>query len=307
MQMKKEPRATGHQTRRLPAWLKRSLPAGRNFSRTQTVLSSLGLETICTNANCPNRGECWNRGTATVLILGNICTRDCKFCSVAKGKPQPPDPNEPAKLAQMTKQMNLKYLVITSVSRDDLPDGGASHFRDCINTVRKKLPFVEFEILTPDFRNCQKLAIEILTDALPFIFAHNIETVPRFYSKARRGADYQLSLNLLKMAKEYDRNIQTKSSIMLGLGEADSEVEQVLQDLCDVGCDRITIGQYLKPSKDCLEVAEFVKPEKFEYWKQKAVQIGFKWVLSSPFTRSSYFAELENSDQAVSGVESKQI
>ena len=280
----------------MPVWLKRPLPASQKFSHTKTVLSSLGLETICTNANCPNRGECWNRGTATVLILGKICTRGCKFCSVAKGKPELPDPKEPAKIAQMAKQMNLKYLVITSVSRDDLPDGGAEHFRDCINTVRRELPFINFEILTPDFRHCQRSAIEILADALPFVFAHNVETVPSLYPKARRGADYLLSLNLLKMAKDYYRNIQTKSSIMLGLGESDNEVEQVLADLRDVGCDRITIGQYLRPSRDSLEVAEYVKPEKFEYWKQKAFKIGFKWVMSSPFTRSSYFAELKNTD-----------
>lgn len=294
--MKNETPDTRYQTRKLPGWLKRPLHAGRNFSHTQTVLSSLGLETICTNANCPNRGLCWNRGTATVLILGKTCTRGCKFCSVTKGKPLPPDPNEPAKIAQMAKQMNLKYLVITSVTRDDLSDGGAGHFRNCINAVRIELPFIKFEILTPDFRHRQRLAIEILADALPFVFGHNIETVPRFYSKARRGADYQLSLNLLKMAKQHYSNIQTKSSIMLGLGESDNEVEEVLQDLHNVGCDRITLGQYLKPAKNCLEVAEFIKPEKFEYWKQKAVQIGFKWVLSSPFMRSSFFAELENTD-----------
>ena len=282
--------------RKLPVWLKRPLPAGQKFSHTKTVLSSLGLETICTNANCPNRGECWNRGTATVLILGKTCTRGCKFCSVAKGKPEPPDPEEPAKIAQMAKQMDLKYLVITSVSRDDLPDGGAGHFRNCINAVRRELPLVNFEILTGDFRHCQRLAIEILAAALPFVFAHNVETVPSLYPKARRGADYLLSLNLLKMAKDYYRNVQTKSSIMLGLGESDNEVEQTLADLRDVGCDRITIGQYLRPSRDSLEVAEYVKPEKFEYWKQKAFKIGFKWVMSSPFTRSSYFAELENTD-----------
>jgi lipoyl synthase len=281
---------------KLPEWLKRPLPSSRNFSHTENVLVALGLETICTNANCPNRGECWNRGTATVLILGNICTRGCKFCSVTKGTPLPPDPAEPAKLTQMAKQMNLKYLVITSVSRDDLPDGGAAHFRDCINAVRQELPFAQFEILTPDFRHCQKQAIEILNDALPFVFAHNIETVPSLYPKARRGADYQTSLNLLKMAKDYYRNIQTKSSIMLGLGESDNEVEQVLRDLRNVGCDRITFGQYLKPSKDSLEVAEYVKPEKFEFWKQKATKTGFNWVMSSPYTRSSYFAELNNTD-----------
>jgi len=191
----------------------------------------------------------------------------------------------------MTKEMNLRYLVITSVNRDDLPDGGAGHFRNCINKVRELCPQMQFEILTPDFRHCQEKAIETLSDALPFVFAHNIETVPSLYPIARKGADYKLSLNLLKMAKEHYQDIQTKSSIMLGLGETDSEVEQVLIDLRNVGCDRITIGQYLKPSKECLDVVEYIEPSKFEYWKVKAVQMGFNWIMSSPFTRSSYFAE----------------
>ena len=252
------------------------------------------METICSNANCPNRGECWDRGTATVLILGRLCTRNCKFCSVTKGKPAPPDPTEPSRLAEMAMRMKLKYLVITSVNRDDLPDGGAGHFRDCINEVRKKCPDMKFEILTPDFRNCQSRALEILGDAFPFVFAHNVETVPSLQAIARSGGDYQRSLNLLKMAKESYDTVQTKSSIMLGLGETDNQVEQVLKDLRNVGCDRITIGQYLKPSKDSLEVVEYVQPQKFDWWKEKALQAGFSWVRSSPFTRSSYFAEQEN-------------
>ena len=219
--------------------------------------------------------------------------------------------------------MHLKYLVITSVNRDDLPDGGASHFRDCINEVRQQCPDihpvrnsqtdkntarrenisngVKFEILTPDFRNCQTQALKILRDALPFVFAHNIETVPSLYPVVRAGGNYQRSLNLLKMAKETLRfaqgdsfEIVTKSSIMLGLGETDAEVEQVLKDLRNVGCNRITIGQYLKPSKNSLEVVEYVPPQKFDWWNQKAASLGFRWVMSSPFTRSSYFAEREN-------------
>jgi len=285
---------TSIKQRKLPPWLRRPLPAGETYNHTNTILKSLSLETICNNANCPNRGECWDRGTATVLILGNICTRKCGFCSVATGKPAPPDPTEPDRIAEMAGQMGLKYLVITSVDRDDLPDGGAGHFRDCINEVRRQSPDVRFEILTPDFRNCQARAIEILRDALPFIFAHNIETVPSLYPIARAGGDYQRSLNLLRTAKESCDGIQTKSSIMLGLGETDAEVEQVLKDLRDAGCDRITIGQYLKPSKDSLEVVEYVKPEKFEFWKQRAIELGFSFCLSSPFARSSYFAEQEN-------------
>jgi lipoic acid synthetase len=277
--------------KRLPPWLKRPMPLNKSFQHTEKVLYDLNLETICSNANCPNRGECWERGTATVLILGNICTRNCKFCSVATGKPKPPDPDEPLRLAEMAKQLNLKYLVITSVDRDDLADGGAGHFRDCINTFRQQCPDVKFEILTPDFRNCQVKALEILKSSLPFVFAHNVETVPSLYPKARTGGDYELSLNLLKLAKEAFDNIQTKSSIMLGLGETDSEVEHVLNDLHGAGCDRITIGQYLKPSKESLEVIEYIHPDKFDWWKQKALKLGFSWIRSSPFSRSSYFAE----------------
>jgi len=311
--MQYAPRKT---TGKLPSWLRRPLPAGETFKHTKQVLSSLGLETICNNANCPNRGQCWERGTATVLILGNICTRNCRFCSVAVGRPVPPDPTEPARLAEMARQMNLKYLVITSVNRDDLPDGGAGHFRDCINAVRQNCPDihpvrnsqtdkntvrrknisngVKFEILTPDFRNCQSKAIEILSDALPFVFAHNIETVPYLYPIARAGGSYQRSLNLLKMVKETYNNITTKSSIMLGLGETDDQVEQVLKDLHNVGCDRITIGQYLKPLKNSLEVVQYIPPAKFDWWKQTAVELGFSWVISLPFARSSYFAEQES-------------
>ncbi len=278
---------------RLPPWLKRPIGAGEGFVHTQDVLNNLELETICVNANCPNRGQCWSRGTATVLILGNVCTRNCRFCSVAKGKPEPPDPTEPARLAQMVRKMKLKYLVITSVDRDDLADGGACHFRDCVNTVRRMCPETKFEILVPDFRNCQVQAIKILRDALPFVFAHNVETVPSLYNVARSGGDYQLSLELLRLAKAVYPDIPTKSSIMLGLGETDAEVEQELNDLRKAGCERITIGQYLRPSKESLEVVEYLPPDKFDFWKSVAIEMGFSWVISSPFARSSYFAELE--------------
>jgi lipoic acid synthetase len=281
-------------SRKLPAWLRRPVPSGEIYTKVDKILSSLELETICENANCPNRGECFNRGTATVLILGNICTRNCKFCSVTAGKPKPPEATEPQRLADMAEKLNLKYLVITSVNRDDLADGGASHFRDCINTVRAKLPYMKFEILIPDFLHCQKAALDILSDSMPFVFAHNLETVPSLYSTARKGADYEMSLGLLKMAKNTYKDTPTKSSIMLGLGEDDDEVEQTLKDLLNVGCDRITIGQYLRPSKDCLDVVEYIKPEKFDFWKNKALDMGFSWVISEPFARSSYFAELQN-------------
>ncbi len=280
--------------RKLPVWLKRPLPCSQTYNNTDQLLQKLGLETICSNANCPNRGECWDRGTATVLILGNICTRNCKFCSVTKGQPLPPNPDEPEKIAILVEKMNLKYIVITCVNRDDLADGGAEHFKNCIETVRNKRPETKFEILVGDFKNNQKEALEILKPALPFVFAHNVETVPSLYPVARMGGNYKLSLNLLKMAKDMYEDIQTKSSIMLGLGEKDDEVLQVLKDLRDVGCDRLTIGQYLKPSKDSLEVVEYITPEKFDFWKQKVVETGFSWVMSSPFTRSSYFAEQHN-------------
>ena len=289
---KPEIRNTKYQ-RRLPDWLRRPMPTAGEYSKTSDIVNSLGLETICMSANCPNRGQCWARGTATVLILGNICTRGCKFCSVAKGKPKPADTTEPGRIAELAKKLNLHYLVITSVNRDDLPDGGAAHFRDCINEVRRQCPNVKFEILTPDFRDCQTEAIDILAEATPFIFAHNVETVPSLYKKARAGGDYKRSLNLLKIAKDKYGNVPTKSSIMLGLGETDEEVEQVLKDLRAVGCDRLTIGQYLKPSKDSLEVIKYITPEKFDWWKQRAIDLGFNWVISSPFARSSYFAEMK--------------
>jgi lipoyl synthase len=282
------------QTKRLPPWLRRPWPSSHSFQHTEETLHSLGLQTICTHANCPNKGECWGRGTATVLILGNVCTRNCKFCSVGTGAPAPPDPTEPSRLAQMAGEMKLRYLVITSVNRDDLPDGGAGHFRNCIGAVRRELPEMRFEILTPDFRDNQAEALETLAEALPFVFAHNVETVPALYPKARSGGNYRLSLDLLQMAHDRYRGIPTKSSIMLGLGETDEAVTGVLQDLRQVGCDRITIGQYLRPSKDSLDVLEYIHPEKFAWWKDRAMEIGFSWVQSSPFARSSYCAEQEN-------------
>jgi len=279
------------QKRRLPEWLKCPLPAGENYNNTSAILDRLGIETICTNANCPNKGACWSKGTATVLILGNICTRNCKFCSVAKGTPLPPDREEPQRIAEFAKQLNLKYLVITSVTRDDLPDGGAAQFRDCLNAVRQKVSDIRIELLVPDFKNCQKQALEILLSALPFVFGHNLETIPRLYKTARNGANYQTSLKLLETAKKLLPDTPTKSAIMLGLGETDDEIEQVLKDLRNIGCDRIAIGQYLKPSKHSLDVVEYIHPEKFDYWAARAKQLGFNWVMSSPFTRSSYNAE----------------
>jgi lipoyl synthase len=261
--------------RKLPPWLRRPWPAGHSFQHTRETVESLGLETICTNANCPNRGECWGRGTATVLILGNVCTRNCRFCSVATGRPSRPTRPNPPGWPTWPGGWTFKYLVITSVDRDDLPDGGAGHFRDCIQEVRRQCPAMRFEILTPDFKDCQEQALEILKDALPFVFAHNVETVPSLYPRARAGGDYERSLRLLRLARDRYPDVPTKSSIMLGLGETDAEVEQVLRDLHQAGCDRITIGQYLRPSKDSLDVVEYVTPEKFAWWKDRAAEIGF--------------------------------
>ena len=277
--------------RKFPPWLKRRIGSGETFDRTRKTLDSLGLETICTNANCPNRGECWSRGTATVLILGNVCTRNCRFCSVATGKPKPPDADEPSRVAAMAEEMKLKYLVITSVDRDDLADGGASHFRDVVNSCRSRMPSLQLELLVPDFRDCQDAAIKTLSEALPFVFGHNVETVPSLYPTARPGGDYELSLHLLEKAKQAWPDTQTKSSIMLGLGEKEADVVAVLQDLRNVACDRISIGQYLKPAKDSLEVVEFIEPARFDEWATKARDLGFTWIMASPFTRSSYGAE----------------
>jgi lipoyl synthase len=280
--------------RRLPPWLKRRLGGGQTFQQTSSTLEGLGLETICTNANCPNRGDCWSRGTATVLILGNICTRNCRFCSVGHGRPEPPDPDEPRKVAEMARRMNLNYLVITSVDRDDLPDGGSGHFRDVILQCRRELPPLQFELLTPDFRGCPDRAIESLTAAAPFVFGHNVETVPSLYEKARPGGDYRRSLDLLQKAKIAWPHLDTKSALMLGLGERDDEVRAVLKDLRAVGCDRVAIGQYIRPSKQSLEEVEYIPPEKFDHWAGVSRDMGFRWVMASPFTRSSYHAELQD-------------
>lgn len=281
-------------TGKLPQWLKRRIPASAAYNHTHHVIGGLGIETICTNANCPNKGQCWESGTATVLILGNICTRNCRFCAVGHGKPELPDPTEPSRVAKMAKEMKIKYLVITSVNRDDLDDGGAGQFADVINTCRDQIEDIRFELLVPDFKHCQDKALEILASAMPFVFGHNIETVPALYSTARPGGDYRTSLELLRKAKETYCDVITKSSMMLGLGEKEEDVIQSLKDLRQVGCDRLALGQYLRPTKQSLEVVEYVEPEKFDWWAQKAYELGFEWVMSSPYTRSSYHAEQDS-------------
>jgi lipoic acid synthetase len=275
----------------LPPWIRKRLGSGLQYHATEGLIHTLGVQTICTQARCPNQGECWARGTATVLILGEICTRNCPFCAVAHGIPFPPDATEPDRVAQLTQKLGITYLVLTSVDRDDLADGGASHFHAVMQACRAVDPSIRFEILVPDFKGVQREALGILSDARPFVFSHNVETVPALYSKARPGGDYARSLGLLELAKNLWPETPLKSSLMLGLGETEAQVLEVLADLRRIGCDRICLGQYLKPTKDSLDVQEFVTPERFAMWADQARVMGFTWVLAEPFARSSYHAE----------------
>ncbi len=274
----------------MPPWIRQRLGAGGDYAATKSTLATHGVETICTEAKCPNRGNCWERKTATVLILGSICTRNCGFCSVAHGRPEPPDPQEPLRVSRMVGDLGIKYLVITSVDRDDLADGGASQFTDVVLQCRGDYPETSFELLVPDFKDVQQQALEVLSRALPFVFGHNVETVPELYGIARRGGDYSRSLELLRLAKEH-LGTETKTSIMLGLGETDSQIRSVLEDLRSVGVDRLCMGQYLQPTRGALEVEEYVHPDKFAWWRQQALDLGFTWVISEPFARSSYHAD----------------
>lgn len=275
----------------LPPWIKRRFQMDRQYLQTDRILQEHGIQTICTNARCPNKGECFSRGTATVLILGNICTRNCPFCAVGHGRPLPPDEDEPDKILQVAQLLGLEYLVITSVDRDDLPDGGASHFARVVDSCRASRSSMRFELLTGDFRDSQELSLETLLPSLPFVYSHNVETVPSLYQTARPGGDYKRSLRLLALASKLFPDTPIKSSIMLGLGERQEEVLQVLDDLLEAGCERVAIGQYLRPDKNALEVKEFIHPDTFLWWGQKAKEMGFSWVSSSVFTRSSYHAE----------------
>ncbi len=277
--------------KRLPDWIKKKMYYDASFIHTERIIHDTGVQTICTDAKCPNRGECWSRGTATVLILGNICTRNCPFCAVGHGIPEPIDPTEPERVAEMVKQIGTTYLVITSVDRDDLQDGGASQFRAVIAACRKIRPSMRFELLVPDFKSSQDSSLQILEEALPFVFSHNVETVPELYHTARPGGDYHRTLNLLEKAAHRWPTVPIKTSMMLGLGESDRQVIQTLKDLRSAGCTRISLGQYLKPAKDALDVVDFITPEKFTWWAEQAEDLGFRWVMASPFTRSSYHAD----------------
>ncbi len=274
-----------------PSWLKVKAPAGENYNRIKGMLGELKLATVCQEAKCPNIAECWAGGTATFMLMGEVCTRGCRFCAVKTGNPKGKiDALEPEKVGYSIAQMNLEYVVITSVDRDDLPDQGASHFARTINTIKKLDPKLIIEILTPDFRGEQKL-IEQLAAAKPDVFAHNIETVRRLTPKVRDPrATYDQTLKVLSMIKAFDPTRYTKSSIMLGLGETDEELRQTLRDLRAVGCDVVTFGQYLQPTKRHLKVIEYITPEKFKAWQLEAESMGFLYVASGPLVRSSYRA-----------------
>lgn len=277
--------ATGRQ--RLPPWLRRPLPqAGMQF--TTDVIADLRLETVCESAKCPNRTECWSQQTATFMILGNVCTRPCGFCSVPRGKTEVVQADEPARVAEAARRLGLKYVVITSVTRDDLPDGGAQHFADCIHAVRG-VTGARVEVLTPDFRG-NRDAIHTVIEARPDVFNHNTETVPRLYDRVRRNADYQRTLDLLKQVKDEVPGMLTKSGLMLGLGETRDELLEVCSDLRQVGCDMLTLGQYLQPTLDHLPVERYVPPEEFDEIGDLVRKLGFHMVASGPFVRSSYHA-----------------
>jgi lipoic acid synthetase len=276
---------------RLPPWLKRPLPAGNGNAFTQTLLEDLRLETVCENARCPNRPECWSRRTATFMILGNVCTRPCSFCSVPKGAPLHVEDDEPARLAEAAVRLGLKHVVITSVTRDDLPDGGADHFARCVVAVRDRLPSAAVEVLTPDFLG-NAAAIDRVTDVNPNVFNHNVETVPRLYRVARGRAEYGRSLDLLDRVKRRAPHVVTKAGLMLGIGETIGELFDVLADLRAVRCDVVTLGQYLAPTlKQSIPVARYVPPAEFDDIAAKARLMGFRQVVAGPFVRSSYHAD----------------
>ena len=274
-----------------PSWLKVKAPSGENYTRIKDLLGELKLATVCQEAKCPNMGECWSGGTATFMLMGDVCTRGCRFCHVKTGNPKGAiDPFEPEKVAYSISQMKLNYVVITSVDRDDLEDQGSSHFARTVTTVKKLQPDLIVEILTPDFRGDQKL-IELLADSEPDVFAQNIETVRRLTPSVRDPrAGYDQTLSVLKIVKSYKPKLYTKSSLMLGLGEKDDEILETLKDLRLVGCDVITFGQYLQPTERHLKVIEYITPEKFQYWKDIADSLGFLYVASGPLVRSSYRA-----------------
>ena len=276
---------------RKPDWIRVRLSADPEVARIKGILRERKLASVCEEASCPNLPECFSHGTATFMIMGEICTRRCPFCDVAHGKPNPLDVDEPRQLAEAVAEMGLKYVVVTSVDRDDLKDSGAAHFAECIRAVRAHNPSTRLEVLVPDFRGRMDIALEILKSTPPDVFNHNLETVPRLYKKARPGADYQWSLDLLKRYKQIAPNVITKSGLMLGLGEATDEVIAVMEDLRAHDVDMLTLGQYLQPSRDHLAVDRYVHPDEFEALKVEGLRLGFSQVASGPLVRSSYQAD----------------
>ncbi len=274
--------------KRRPHWLKVKVPAGDRFFSLRQMVHQNQLHTVCQSAHCPNIGECWGRGTATFMILGDICTRNCRFCAVQPGVPLPVDTDEPRRVAEAVAQLELKYAVITSVTRDDLSDGGAHLFASTIQEIHKRLPSCEIEVLIPDFQGSAD-ALQLVLDAHPTVLNHNLETVPRLYPLARPQANYVRSLELLNRAKKYGAT--TKTGLMLGLGETLDEVNTVMTDLRKIDCDILTLGQYMQPGKEYLPIERFVTPEEFQQLKIKGLQMGFKLVESAPLVRSSYHAD----------------
>jgi lipoyl synthase len=273
-----------------PAWLKKRIPPESAYRNVDVMLNTKRIHTVCQMAKCPNMWECFSQKTATFLIMGPNCTRNCGFCAVASLPVSPPDVNEPERVAAAVENMRLNYVVITSVTRDDLVDGGAAFFSKTVEKIRQKNPGIFIELLIPDFRG-NKTAIKIIVDAKPDVLNHNIETVERLYASVRPEASYHRSLDLLRQVKKYDPAIYTKSGIMLGLGESSEELITTLKDLLDTGCRMLTLGQYLPPTQKHLPVHRYVKPEEFDSWRETALQMGFAQVASGPFVRSSYQAE----------------
>lgn len=280
-----------HERLRKPSWIRARSSNSKNFYEIKRMLREQKLHTVCEEASCPNIGECFGKGTATFMILGDLCTRRCPFCDVAHGKPLPPDSKEPLHLAQSIAVMKLKYVVITSVDRDDLRDGGAQHFADCIQQIRTHSPQTKIEILVPDFRGRLNVALEKLSTCPPDVLNHNLETVPRLYKQCRPGADYNHSLKLLKDFKKAFPKIPTKSGLMLGLGETDEEILDVLGELREHDVDMLTIGQYLQPSIGHLPVLRYVSPDSFKEFERAAIKMGFSHAACGPMVRSSYHAD----------------
>jgi lipoyl synthase len=275
-------------TRRLPGWLKMKLPMGYKYSRVKNLSSKYNLHTICSSGNCPNIGECWNNGTATFMILGDICTRNCKFCAVKTGKPAPVDKEEPQRLAESVKILGLDHCVVTSVDRDDLPDGGAGIWAETISRIKKLNPGTTIEVLIPDFNGNESL-LQMIIEAGPDVISHNLETVRRLTPAIRSRAKYETSLKVIKVIASSE--IRSKSGIMLGLGETREEILETMDDLLEAGCEVLTIGQYLAPGPGHMQVADYIEPELFEQYGRTGLQKGFMFVESSPLVRSSYHAE----------------